>query len=100
MSDDQRNEFREPRPPDREQPAGVVFQPARRAPESLAEEVKRRHEGALLALPGVEGVGLTREDDQEAIVVYLRDEAARGRLPAELEGFELRAVVTGGIRAL
>ena len=64
-------------------------------------EVKRRHEGSLLALPGVVSVGIGLDErGREAIVVGLdrpRPELAP-RLPADLEGFPVRIEVIGPVR--
>lgn len=61
--------------------------------------VKERHERRLLAIPGVEGVGLTERADGPAILLYLHDEAARAGVPAEIEGVPVVCEVTGPIEA-
>lgn len=54
----------------------------------------------LLSLDGVEGVGAgTDPSGQEAIMVYVRDDAVLDKLPSELEGKSILPMVTGVIRA-
>lgn len=79
--------------------AEVRFTPTRRPAATVVEEIKRRHEAALLGIAGVEGVGLSAEDGVEGIVVYLRDAQVRALVPATLENIPVRAVVTGSIEA-
>lgn len=64
------------------------------------EAARRRHAPALLAIAGVEGVatGRTASGD-DAIVVYVRDEAARRLLPGRIEGYAVEIAVTGPIDA-
>jgi hypothetical protein len=73
--------------------------PPEKPPRSRALAVKERHEGELLGLPGVEGVGLTERDGRETIVLYLRGEEARSGLPREMEGVPVTTEVTGEITA-
>ena len=63
-------------------------------------EALERNGPSLMAIPGVVGVarGVT-EAGEGAIVVFLEDPAAREQLPAEVEGFPVRAEVTGRIDA-
>jgi hypothetical protein len=52
------------------------------------ERVKKRHEGELLSLDGVQGVGIGDDDQgQPAIMVYVEEgsDRARRRIPARLE---------------
>jgi hypothetical protein len=54
----------------------------------------------LLAIPGVQGTALGRtEIGDDAVVVYLLDEATRARLPQRVGGLPVVAVVTGPIDA-
>lgn len=64
------------------------------------DAARRRHAPALLAIAGVEGVatGRTASGD-DAIVVYVRDEAARRLLPGRIEGYAVEIAVTGPIDA-
>ena len=66
--------------------------------------VKERHEGRLLATPGVIGVGVGVSDTimkQAAIEVYVKQatEPLRQALPKSLDGVEAKIVETGEIRA-
>ncbi len=66
-------------------------------------QVKARHSRALLARPGVSGVGIELDDrGQPALTVHLdadRPEARDG-LPDEIEGHPVRYLRTGPFRAL
>jgi hypothetical protein len=66
------------------------------------QEAKARHVQRLLALPGVVSVGIGRDaQGREAIVVGL-DRArpeTQARLPAELEGYQVRVQVIGPVKA-
>ena len=66
--------------------------------------VKERHEGRLLATPGVIGVGVGLSDTimkQAAIEIYVKQatEPLRQALPKSLDGVETKIVETGEIRA-
>lgn len=68
--------------------------------EATIEAVRSRNESRLMAIEGVVGIGVGRTaGGDDAIVVYLRDESARQRVPARIEGYPLEIVVTGGIDA-
>jgi len=64
------------------------------------EEVLAAHGESLRALPGVVGTAIGRCDGTPCIRVFLADssEAARRRIPPQLEGYPVRAEVTGPIR--
>jgi hypothetical protein len=83
----------------RETAAVPYAPPPEEARRSRALAVKERHEGELLGLPGVMGVGLTECDGREAIVLYLRSEEARSGLPREMEGVPVTTEITGEITA-
>jgi hypothetical protein len=66
--------------------------------------VKERHEGRLLAIPGVVGVGVgvsEKAREQAAIEVYVIQltESLRQTLPRSLDGVEVKTIETGEIRA-
>lgn len=64
------------------------------------EEVLEAHTDSLLALPGVVGTALGLCDSVPCIRVFLSDssETIRRRVPQELEGYPVRAEVTGAFR--
>jgi hypothetical protein len=65
-------------------------------------EVKARHEGRLLGVDSVQGVGIGEERGRPVITVYVAGptEALRRAIPPELEGYPVRVVVSGELRAL
>jgi len=67
---------------------------------SAVERVKQNHEQELMAIEGVEGVGVGRSNiGDDAVIVYLRDEAARQRIPRSLDGYPVEPIITGLIDA-
>jgi hypothetical protein len=67
---------------------------------ALVDSARRRHEPALLAIDGVEGVASGRTvSGDDAIVVYVRDDAARRLLPRQIEGFAVEIALSGPIDA-
>ena len=67
-------------------------------------KVKERHEGRLLAIPGVIGVGVGVSEKaigQAAIEIYVKEttEGRRQALPQSLDGVEVKTIETGEIRA-
>lgn len=75
--------------------------PYPRATEATsASAVQEKHEERLMAMDGVEGVGIGRTAlGDEAIVVYVRDQHVIQRLPKELDGVAVQFQVTGPIEA-
>ena len=68
---------------------------------SKLEHVKQDHEQELMAIDGVEGVGVGRSKiGNDAIIVYLRDEGAKKRIPRSIAGYPVETIVTGLIDAL
>lgn len=66
------------------------------------QEVKARHEAALMARPGVVAVGVGRDaQGQPAIIVNLDRERpdVRASMPEEIEGYAVRVQVVGPVRA-
>jgi hypothetical protein len=66
------------------------------------QDVKAKHENFLLAMPGVVSVGIGKNPDgQFVIVVGLdgRHPETVNQLPKELEGYPVRAEVTGPVKA-
>jgi hypothetical protein len=71
---------------------------------AAVRRVKERHEGRLMATPGVVGVGIgasERAIGQPAIEIYVKQATGslRRELPQSLEGVEVKIVETGEIRA-
>jgi len=64
------------------------------------EAVLAAHGDSLRALPGVVGTAIGLCDGAPCIRVFLADsnDAARRRIPAQLDGYPVRAEVTGPIR--
>ena len=68
---------------------------------SKLENVKQDHEQELMAIDGVEGVGVGRSKiGNDAIIVYVRDEGAKQRIPRRIAGYPVETIVTGLIDAL
>ena len=68
---------------------------------SSLEHVKQSHEQELMAIDGVEGVGVGRSKiGDDAIIVYLRDEGAKKRIPRSIAGYPVETIITGPIDAL
>ncbi len=70
--------------------------------ESDIYAVKDRHAVELMAIPGVVGVGIEEDSGLPCIVVMLVDESPelREKIPSQLDGFRVKAVVTGEIHPL
>ena len=67
---------------------------------SAVEQVKQRHERELMAIEGVEGVGIGNDSiGNDAIIVYLRTEHAKTRVPSSIDGYPVQTIVTGIIDA-
>jgi hypothetical protein len=63
------------------------------------EEVLAAHTDSLMAVPGVVGTAIGLCDQKPCILVLLADSGAvkRGLIPQQLEGYRVRADVTGRI---
>ena len=57
--------------------------------------LKDRYSSKLLSTAGVCGVGIEKSGDDYVLVVHLDDSKARERLPQQLDGHEIRYVVSG-----
>ena len=74
-------------------------------PETPIAEVKARHEGDLLALPNVVGVGVGEREGKPVIKVFVTQKApestlgADERVPVSLEGYEVDVEEIGVIQA-
>ncbi len=68
-------------------------------------EVKARHEGELLALPNVTGVGIGEREGRPVIKVFVTEKVPESllrpdeRVPASLEGYEVDVEEIGVIQA-
>jgi hypothetical protein len=67
---------------------------------SAASGLTQTQEASLMAIDGVEGVGVSQDAvGNDAIVVYARDHGVATRVPQEIDGLPVRVVVTGRIEA-
>jgi hypothetical protein len=67
-----------------------------------AVEIKRRHEQQLLNQDGVLGVGVgagAQSMTQASVVLFVKQNASRAGLPADVEGVPVRVVETSGFVA-
>ncbi|MGH9259307.1 MAG: hypothetical protein ACRD08_05305 [Acidimicrobiales bacterium] len=62
------------------------------------EEVLAAHTDSLMALPGVVGTAIGLCDGTPCIRVLLADSGAAAKIPARLDGYRVKAEVTGPIR--
>jgi hypothetical protein len=68
--------------------------------DTAVSSVLRKHEVQLLAIEGVVGVGIQRNAiGDDVIVVYVRDQSIRSRVPGNLEGVPVETVVSGEFHA-
>ncbi len=65
------------------------------------EKVFSQNESRLMAVPGVEGVGIGGTRTRPVILVMVRQDAAAiaAKLPREIDGFPVQVEVTGEISA-
>ncbi len=67
---------------------------------AAVEKVRQSHEQELMAIDGVEGVGIGRDSiGNDAIIVYLRSDDVRTRVPRSIDGYPVETKVTGIIDA-
>jgi hypothetical protein len=67
-----------------------------------AEEIRLRNEEKLFAIPGVVGSGIGSDDlhpDRTSIVVFLKKEFPKSRVPSFVEGMKTRVIPTSGFKA-
>jgi hypothetical protein len=63
--------------------------------------IKDKYSQQLLGKPGVCGVGIEKNDAGDyVLVVHLEDPSAKQDLPKQLDGHEVRYVVSGPFRKL
>jgi hypothetical protein len=64
------------------------------------EQIQERHEAALMAVPGVTGVGVGLRDGHPVLLVLVRERTPEvARLPQSLDGIPLVVDVVGDITA-
>lgn len=70
-------------------------------PQKSIAEVKSQQEESLLAIEGVEGVGIGEENNTPCIVVYvsISDEKTRQKIPKEIEGYHVKVETSGEFSA-
>ena len=67
---------------------------------SAVEQVRQSHERELMAIEGVEGVGIGNDSiGNDAIIVYVRTNDAKTRVPSSINGYPVETIVTGVIDA-
>lgn len=75
-------------------------EPAAGESASSIAQVKQNHESELMAIDGVEGVGVGRNQiGDDVILVYLRDDEVSKRIPRNIDGFQVKTEITGIIDA-
>jgi hypothetical protein len=80
--------------------AAMYYNPEASEPETGIGRAKAKHEQTLMAIDGVEGVGIGRDGlGNDAIKVYLRDSGVKARLPKDLDGYPVETEVTGIVDA-
>lgn len=80
--------------------AAMPYDPMDYEAQSVAEKVREKHEMRLMSIEGVEGVGVGEDKaGNEVLMIYLREEAAKDRIPEEIDGLPVRTTVTGRIDA-
>ena len=79
----------------------VVYDPDSEAGDMThVQAIKDSHEKRLMAIPGVQGVGIGRNEiGDDVILVYLRDATAKGQVPARLEDVPVETAIVGEIDA-
>jgi hypothetical protein len=78
-------------------PISLAFSGESRTVEQLAE-VQARHEAAIMALPGVIGIGTAMSNGQLVVRVLVDEDAAMPALPSSLEGVPVEVRRTPKIR--
>lgn len=65
------------------------------------DAVLEKHEDKLMAIPGVEGIGVGGTKSKPVILVMVRSDDKRitARIPKTIEGYPVKVEVTGEIQA-
>ena len=62
--------------------------------------IKDAHEDELMAIPGVQGVGIGQNGiGEDVVLVYLKDAAAKQHVPPQLEDVPVETTIVGEIDA-
>ncbi len=78
--------------------AEMPYDPA--GDDAATDRAMEKFERALMAIDGVEGVGLgTDEAGDDAVIVYVRDREVIERLPERIDGLLVVPEITGPIDA-
>ncbi len=84
--------------PDQMEEASMPYSPGEELLRTDTQERKRQER--LMAIEGVEGVGVSQDAvGGRAIVVYVRDAEAAKRVPPEIDGLNVQVQITGPITA-
>ena len=82
-----------------DEPFEVEYRPEAEAGDGVLA-AKNSHESELLAISGVQGVGVGKTPiGDDAITVYVKEQAVVERLPKALDGYPVEATVVGEIEA-
>ena len=65
------------------------------------KDVKRKYEAKIMKIDGVVGIGIGMENNQDAIVVFVKERTARidKKVPKQLKGFPVVIRESGRISA-
>lgn len=84
--------------------AAMPYSPEERMSTNISsalEHAKQNYEQELMAIDGVEGVGVGRSQiGDDAIIIYLRDAEVKKRIPRSIAGYPVETIITGVIDAL
>ncbi len=66
------------------------------------QKVQEKYTDSLMALPGVEGIGIGKKGDKDCIVIFVSKLSKENKLkiPKVLEGYPVKIEKTGQFRAL
>jgi hypothetical protein len=71
------------------------------APLKSIEQVQAAHEATWLALPKVIGTGIAECEGRPCLNVFVSaPDAAHAQIPSEVEGYPVRIVTVGDVKAL
>ncbi len=80
--------------------AAMHYNPEEAEPATPVETAKHKHEAELMAIEGVEGVGIGLNPvGDPAITIYVRDPSVKRKLPAKIDGFAVQTEIVGLIDA-